>query len=240
MGASSLEDSTGAGGGLNYEQAGVNYDRLDAFKRACQRAAATTTGPTAPPAQPTGTWQSADVGGVAVTGSATESGGVLTLIGSGDDIWSTGDEFRFRHQPWTGDGEIVARLTGLTNTHAWAKAGVMFRNSLNANSKQASVVMTPSNGIAFVRRTSTGGGSSSTFVSGSTSSYFCKPRTFSATHTGELDIPPPSQLNPHIPPDLDATVMKALAEDPGNDALVQLLKASYGQKSALVRQVSAS
>ena len=29
--------------GLNYEQAGVNYDRLDAFKRACQRAAATTT-----------------------------------------------------------------------------------------------------------------------------------------------------------------------------------------------------
>jgi phosphoribosylformylglycinamidine cyclo-ligase len=29
--------------GMNYEQAGVNYDRLDAFKRACQRAAATTT-----------------------------------------------------------------------------------------------------------------------------------------------------------------------------------------------------
>jgi phosphoribosylformylglycinamidine cyclo-ligase len=27
---------------MNYEQAGVNYDRLDAFKRACQRAAATT------------------------------------------------------------------------------------------------------------------------------------------------------------------------------------------------------
>lgn len=30
--------------GLSYEQAGVNYDRLDAFKRACQRQAATTTG----------------------------------------------------------------------------------------------------------------------------------------------------------------------------------------------------
>jgi phosphoribosylformylglycinamidine cyclo-ligase len=29
---------------MNYEQSGVNYDRLDAFKRACQRAAATTTG----------------------------------------------------------------------------------------------------------------------------------------------------------------------------------------------------
>jgi phosphoribosylformylglycinamidine cyclo-ligase len=29
---------------LDYQQAGVNYDRLDAFKRACQRAAAGTTG----------------------------------------------------------------------------------------------------------------------------------------------------------------------------------------------------
>jgi phosphoribosylformylglycinamidine cyclo-ligase len=30
--------------GLSYEQSGVDYDRLDAFKRACQKAAATTTG----------------------------------------------------------------------------------------------------------------------------------------------------------------------------------------------------
>ena len=29
--------------GLSYEQSGVDYDRLDAFKRACQRQAATTT-----------------------------------------------------------------------------------------------------------------------------------------------------------------------------------------------------
>jgi phosphoribosylformylglycinamidine cyclo-ligase len=44
MGAGSPNSSGGErGGGLNYEQAGVNYDRLDAFKRACQRAAASTT-----------------------------------------------------------------------------------------------------------------------------------------------------------------------------------------------------
>ena len=30
--------------GLSYEQSGVNYDRLDAFKRACQKAAAGTRG----------------------------------------------------------------------------------------------------------------------------------------------------------------------------------------------------
>lgn len=37
-----------------------------------------------------------------------------------------------------------------------------------------------------------------------------------------------------------AEIRQALIEDPGNDALRQLLKATYGQKSALVRQVSAS
>ena len=37
-----------------------------------------------------------------------------------------------------------------------------------------------------------------------------------------------------------AEIRAALAEDPGNDALHALLKASYGQKSALVRQVSTS
>jgi phosphoribosylformylglycinamidine cyclo-ligase len=41
------DSSTGGNsntGGLSYEAAGVNYDRLDAFKRACQQAAGTTTG----------------------------------------------------------------------------------------------------------------------------------------------------------------------------------------------------
>jgi hypothetical protein len=37
-----------------------------------------------------------------------------------------------------------------------------------------------------------------------------------------------------------AEIRQALAEDPGNEALRQLLKASYGQKSALVRQVATS
>jgi phosphoribosylformylglycinamidine cyclo-ligase len=44
MGASDSTTSSSNSGGLSYEAAGVNYDRLDAFKRACQRAAGTTTG----------------------------------------------------------------------------------------------------------------------------------------------------------------------------------------------------
>jgi hypothetical protein len=38
--------------------------------------------------------------------------------------------------------------------------------------------------------------------------------------------------------DAIAEIRQALREDPGNDALHQLLKASYGQKAALLRQVS--
>src|SRR5438309_1499141 len=39
-----MTEPTGPGSqpGLSYESSGVNYDQLDAFKRACQRAAATT------------------------------------------------------------------------------------------------------------------------------------------------------------------------------------------------------
>src|SRR6476661_1363335 len=43
MGSSSSDSSSNTGG-MSYEAAGVNYDTLDAFKRACQRAAGTTTG----------------------------------------------------------------------------------------------------------------------------------------------------------------------------------------------------
>lgn len=52
----------------------------------------------------------------------------------------------------TGDGTIIARVTSLQYTHAWAKAGVMIRETLDANSRYAAVVMTPGNGAAFLRR----------------------------------------------------------------------------------------
>jgi arabinogalactan endo-1,4-beta-galactosidase len=56
----------------------------------------------------------------------------------------------------------VARVTSLENTNAWAKSGVMMRESLNANSEHALMALTASNGVAFQRRTSTGGSSAHT------------------------------------------------------------------------------
>jgi hypothetical protein len=116
----------------------------------------------------------ADIGAVAAAGSATHSSGTYTLQGSGADIWNASDEFRYLYMPITGDTTIVARVATLQNTNAWAKSGVMIRESLAANSRNAYVAVSGSNGVTFQRRTSTGGSTVSTKVSGLSAPYWVK------------------------------------------------------------------
>ena len=61
-----------------------------------------------------------------------------------------------------GDGQIMARVTGVQHTHDWAKAGVMIRETLAAGSKQAGMFVSAARGVAFQRRPTTGGTSVST------------------------------------------------------------------------------
>jgi protocatechuate 3,4-dioxygenase beta subunit len=102
-----------------------------------------------------------DIGAVAKTGSLSYNPDYrkFTLKGSGADIWGTSDEFRYGYMEAQGDCVIVARVLSVENTDPWAKAGVMIRESLNANSKHASTFLTPGNGAAFQCRASTGGSS---------------------------------------------------------------------------------
>ena len=75
---------------------------------------------------------SQDVGAVGVAGSAAFDGVVYDVRASGTDIWGTADAFRIVHHGPSSYGpnaEITARVRSLENTHAWAKAGVMFRQS---------------------------------------------------------------------------------------------------------------
>ncbi len=112
-------------------------------------------------------WTTGDIGSVGVTGEATHASGVYTVKGSGVDIYGTADSFRFAHQPASGDCDIRIRVSAQTNTNAWAKAGVMIRESLQPNSRFTLMAITPSNGFRFQTRTTTGGGSTSTVVGGS-------------------------------------------------------------------------
>ncbi len=105
-------------------------------------------------------WQAADIGAVGRAGSTLYTAGVYNAAGSGGDIWDSADAFRFIYRSLTGDGELLARVVSLDNTDAWAKAGVMIRETLAADSKFAMSVVTPSNGASFQYRSQTGQGCS--------------------------------------------------------------------------------
>ena len=61
-------------------------------------------------------WSDSDVGSPAVAGSASYSGGVFTVNGSGADVWGSTDQFNYVSQPLTGGFTITARVTSQSNT----------------------------------------------------------------------------------------------------------------------------
>jgi len=104
----------------------------------------------------------ADIGNPAIKGSASFAQGTYTISAAGSDIWDTADQFHYVYQQVTGDVDVTARVASLTNTDAWAKAGVMIRASLNAGSTHASMVISTGQGYAFQRRPTTNGDSENT------------------------------------------------------------------------------
>ncbi|MGB2863275.1 MAG: hypothetical protein WBC05_08120 [Sedimentisphaerales bacterium] len=78
--------------------------------------------------------------------------GTYTMTASGTDIWDTADEYHYAYKTLTGVGSIQAKVLSMDNTNAWAKAGVMIRETLDPGSVHASMVVTPANGVSFQRR----------------------------------------------------------------------------------------
>lgn len=104
-------------------------------------------------------WMGQDIGSVGVPGSASISNGIYTVNGSGSDIWSTSDSFQYVYQPWSGDGQIVARVTSVENTSSSAKAALMFRETLDADSRNTTLFQSPTH-ISLQGRTVIGGSTS--------------------------------------------------------------------------------
>ena len=91
--------------------------------------------------------------------SVTETGGKMSLTGSGADIWGASDQFTYAYKSLSGDGTIIARVVSIgAGTNTWAKGGVMIRQSVNGNSASAQMEMTANtdgaagNGAAFQNR----------------------------------------------------------------------------------------
>ena len=128
-------------------------------------------------------WTSADVGNIRrLPGDATFNDGTFTVAGSGAAVGGTSDAFRFVWQTLTGDGSIVASVTQNQATDPLARAGVMIRESLAANSKHVALVTTAERGPQLISR-STNGGSSA--VVSSTASAFT-PTWVRLVRTGNL------------------------------------------------------
>ncbi|SHN43918.1 cellulose binding domain-containing protein [Chitinophaga sp. CF418] len=98
----------------------------------------------------------ADVGATGLAGSAVYNNGSWTVKGAGADIpvpvLQAKDAFNFAFQQLSGNITIIARITAMDETDPAAKAGIMFRESLNDDARFTGLFMQPNNRIASTWR----------------------------------------------------------------------------------------
>jgi regulation of enolase protein 1 (concanavalin A-like superfamily) len=109
-----------------------------------------------------GGWTATNIGSPALSGSVTFNGSVFSVSAAGTDIAGTSDQFVFTYRTLAGDGDIVARVNSLGNTHAWAKAGVMIRGALAANAQHVYAAVSPSSGAVMQHRSTAAGSTTDT------------------------------------------------------------------------------
>ncbi len=100
-------------------------------------------------------WQSTDIGGAAA--GDTLYNGSYTVVGSGTGLSGASDGCRFVHQPISGDCTITALVTSQIWRNNLSMSGVMIRETLDADSKHATMALSASQGSKFRRRTTVGG-----------------------------------------------------------------------------------
>jgi hypothetical protein len=100
-------------------------------------------------------WESADIGGVVLTGEVEYLAGAFVVKGSGSDIAGTAVEFHYVYKPLTGDVQIVARIVDIGAGNPEAKAGVMIRESLTAGARSAALLMNAMGSAVFQARKKT-------------------------------------------------------------------------------------
>ena len=105
---------------------------------------------------PASAWTSTDVGAVGAAGSTTETAGTLVVRGSGAQIDTAQDEFRFVHLPMSDDGEIVLRVVSMDYTDEKGRSGIMFRAGTTDNAPFAFVGIGPGASAIFQARSAAG------------------------------------------------------------------------------------
>ncbi|MCP4609260.1 MAG: hypothetical protein GY845_11155, partial [Planctomycetes bacterium] len=79
--------------------------------------------------------------------SLDEATGTYTITGGGHDIWDSADDFHFAYRELTGDAVIIAQVVDNgEGSNAWAKGGVMIRQSTADGSVHTITALTGGNG----------------------------------------------------------------------------------------------
>jgi hypothetical protein len=66
-----------------------------------------------------------------------------TIACEGSDIWNTYDGFNFAYEQKTGDFDVCVRVKDVKHTSNWSKAGLMVRETLDADSRNWNIVNDP-------------------------------------------------------------------------------------------------
>ena len=99
-------------------------------------------------------WSNLDIGVPAQSGTATYTGTTWTLTGGGTQIGATSDKFNFTSaQTATATPSILARVTAVQNSSDAAQAGVMLRDSTDANAPFVAITVSPAGIITLSSRT---------------------------------------------------------------------------------------
>jgi regulation of enolase protein 1 (concanavalin A-like superfamily) len=101
-------------------------------------------------------WADSDIGNPLVAGSAQSTSGTMTVRGAGADIGGSSDQFHFAYQAVSGDTDIRVRLADLQAVDPGAEAGLMIRESLDADARHAFMLVSGAQGLAFQWRSRTG------------------------------------------------------------------------------------
>lgn len=109
-------------------------------------------------------WMQEDIGTVGMVGSANFDVGtsVYTINSAGTGAGGTADSLTFVYEEITGDSEIIARVDSVGGESPYTQAGLMIRENLNANGKNAFVYASHQDGVNFSARTLEGSASQKT------------------------------------------------------------------------------
>jgi predicted esterase len=99
-----------------------------------------------------GEWLHCDIGPTEVMGSLILVDNTVNASSNGFDIADTSDACTFIHKNGEGNLSIIARIDAFSAEEAGAKAGVMIRESVDANSKHVSLVALQSGELLMIRR----------------------------------------------------------------------------------------